>query len=30
MEACLAVNGWYFEKENVAYTAVESEDDASE
>ncbi len=30
MEACLAANGWYFEKENVKCTASESEDDVSE
>ncbi len=30
MEACLAANRWYFEKENVKCTALESEGDASE
>ncbi len=30
MEACLAANGRYFEKENVKYTVSEGEDDASE
>ncbi len=30
MEACLAANRQYFEKENVKQTALESEDDVSE
>ncbi len=30
MEACLAVNGRHFEKENVKYMASDSDDDPSE
>ncbi len=30
MEACLAANGQCFEKENIIFTASESEDDVGE
>ncbi len=30
MEACLAANRWYIEKENVKCMALESEDNVSE